>query len=109
VEVDILVNNAGVGLHGPFAEQDVDAITRLVMLNVTALTTLARLALPQMLARRSGRILKCGVPGRLSTRRTAGRGVLRDQVVRPVVLEGPRPGIARERRKRDRVMSRTQQ
>jgi uncharacterized protein len=57
VEVDILVNNAGVGLHGPFGEQDVDAITRLVALNVTALTTLARLALPQMLARRSGRIL----------------------------------------------------
>jgi short-subunit dehydrogenase len=57
VSVHTLVNNAGVGLHGPFGEQDVDAISRLVTLNVTALTTLTRLALPDMLARRSGRIL----------------------------------------------------
>jgi short-subunit dehydrogenase len=57
VSVQTLVNNAGVGLHGPFGEQDVDAISRLVTLNVTALTTLTRLALPDMLARRSGRIL----------------------------------------------------
>jgi short-subunit dehydrogenase len=40
-----------------FSEQDVDAINRLVTLNVAALTTLARLALPDMLARRTGRIL----------------------------------------------------
>jgi short-subunit dehydrogenase len=57
VTVDVLVNNAGVGLHGVFSEQDVDAINRLVTLNVAALTTLARLALPDMLARRTGRIL----------------------------------------------------
>jgi short-subunit dehydrogenase len=57
VAVSALVNNAGIGLHGAFGEQDVDAISRLVTLNVTALTTLTRLALPEMLARRSGRIL----------------------------------------------------
>jgi short-subunit dehydrogenase len=57
VAVDILVNNAGVGLHGAFGQQDPDAISRLVTLNVTALTTLTQLALPEMLARRSGRIL----------------------------------------------------
>jgi short-subunit dehydrogenase len=57
VSVNTLVNNAGVGLHGAFAEQDVDAISRLVSVNVTALTTLTRLALPAMVARRSGRIL----------------------------------------------------
>ena len=57
VTVDVLVNNAGVGLHGAFAEQNVDAIDRLVALNVSALTTLTRLALPDMLARRSGRVL----------------------------------------------------
>jgi len=57
VVVDALVNNAGVGLHGPFSEQDVDAINRLVTLNVAALTTLTRLALPDMLARRRGRIM----------------------------------------------------
>jgi short-subunit dehydrogenase len=57
VAVNTLVNNAGVGLHGPLAEQDVDAVERLVTLNVAALTTLTRLALREMLARRSGRIL----------------------------------------------------
>ena len=36
--VGTLVNNAGIGLHGGFAEQDVDAIERLVTLNVTAVT-----------------------------------------------------------------------
>lgn len=55
--IDTLVNNAGVGLHGAFAGQDVDEINRLVTLNVMALTTLTRLALPAMVARRSGRIL----------------------------------------------------
>lgn len=55
--VDALVNDAGIGLHGAFSEQDVDAITRLVTLNVLALTTLTRLALPDMLARRRGRVL----------------------------------------------------
>ena len=55
--VDALVNNAGVGLHGAFAEQNVDEINRLVTLNVTDLTTLTRLALPDMVARRNGRIL----------------------------------------------------
>jgi short-subunit dehydrogenase len=57
VSVDILVNNAGAGLHGAFGEQNVDGIGRLVTLNVAALTTLTRLALPQMLAERRGRIL----------------------------------------------------
>src|SRR5262245_52262566 len=40
VAVDILVNNAGVGLHGVFGDQDIDAINRLLTLNVTAVTTL---------------------------------------------------------------------
>ncbi len=57
VTVDVLINNAGIGLSGPFAEQDLDAVDRLVALNVLALTTLTRLVLPGMLARRRGRIL----------------------------------------------------
>lgn len=57
VVVSTLVNNAGVGLHGEFAAQDLDAIEGLVALNVTALTTLTRLALPGMVSRRMGRIL----------------------------------------------------
>jgi short-subunit dehydrogenase len=57
VAMDILVNNAGVGLHGPLSEQAPDAIGRMLELNVGALTSLTRLALPGMRERRWGRIL----------------------------------------------------
>ncbi len=56
-EIDVLVNNAGTGMYGTFATQDVLALQRMLELNVTALTTLTRLALPPMLERRRGRIL----------------------------------------------------
>jgi len=58
--VDILVNNAGSGLYGPLAQQDGDALSAMLELNVVALTTLTRLALPGMLKRRRGRILNVG-------------------------------------------------
>ncbi len=54
---DFLVNNAGVGLAGPFAEADADAVDALLALNVTAATRLARYVLPGMLARECGGIL----------------------------------------------------
>jgi uncharacterized protein len=57
LEIDILVNNAGLGLYGPFAEQEPNAIAAMAELNVVALTTLTRLALPAMLERGWGRIL----------------------------------------------------
>ncbi len=57
VAIEILVNNAGIGLHGPFGDQEIGVIHRLVELNVRALTTLTRLALPRMLAEHRGRIL----------------------------------------------------
>lgn len=55
--VDVLVNNAGVGRYGMFAEHDLKALQGMVDLNVAALTTLTRLALPGMLQRGKGRIL----------------------------------------------------
>jgi short-subunit dehydrogenase len=55
--VDLLVNNAGVGAHGELAQQALDVIQRMVTLNVASLTTLTRLALPGMIARKRGRIL----------------------------------------------------
>jgi uncharacterized protein len=55
--VDILVNNAGVGAYGELADQSIDVVTRMQMINVVALTSLTRLALPGMLARKRGRIL----------------------------------------------------
>jgi short-subunit dehydrogenase len=55
--IEILINNAGFGLRGPFAETDWLAEQRLVEVNIKALTHLTKLYLPDMLRRRSGRIL----------------------------------------------------
>jgi short-subunit dehydrogenase len=68
--VEILINNAGFGLRGPFAETDWSAEARLIQVNVTALVNLTKLFLPEMLGRRSGRILNVAstaafVPGPL--------------------------------------------
>jgi short-subunit dehydrogenase len=60
IVVDILVNNAGSGVYGPLAQEDLSAVSAMVELNVSALTTLTRLALPGMLERRWGRILNVG-------------------------------------------------
>ncbi len=48
---------SGVGLYGPVSDQAPDALARMVELNVAALTSLTRLALPGMRERRWGRIL----------------------------------------------------
>jgi short-subunit dehydrogenase len=55
--VDVLVNNAGAGYSGRFAEQDLQSVLDMIQLNVTALTRLTTLVLPQMIAARRGRIL----------------------------------------------------
>ena len=57
IAIDVLVNNAGVGLYGPLQEQDPEELDRMLQLNMAALTTLTRLALPGMRQRRWGRIL----------------------------------------------------
>jgi len=57
LRVDVLVNNAGFGENKLFAEQDMRRILEMIQLNMTTLTQLTRLALPQMLAGRKGRIL----------------------------------------------------
>lgn len=58
--VDVLVNNAGVGTACAFAETDPAALETMVRLNMEALTTLTRLALPAMRQRCRGRILNLG-------------------------------------------------
>jgi short-subunit dehydrogenase len=57
LRIDILVNNAGVGAYGEFQTQSLQELVRMQMLNVVTLTSLTRLALPEMLARKHGRIL----------------------------------------------------
>lgn len=57
ITVDVLVNNAGFGQYGLFAENDLGECLRQIQLNVTTLTHLTRLYLPDMLERKNGRIL----------------------------------------------------
>ena len=54
IVIDILVNNAGSGFYGNVKDQDPDALERMLQVNVVALTSLTRLALPGMQARRWG-------------------------------------------------------
>ena len=56
-EIDILVNNAGFGLGGKFAETPLRTELEMIQLNVSAVTHLTKLFLPQMLQRGRGRIL----------------------------------------------------
>ena len=55
--IDYLINNAGLGSHGMFAESDWGREKTSIDVNVTALTELCKLAVPQMLEIGEGRIL----------------------------------------------------
>jgi uncharacterized protein len=55
--VDSLALNAGVGVGGAFAETDLDAELNLLALNIVSPVHLAKLVLPDMVARGHGRIL----------------------------------------------------
>ena len=56
-DVDVLINNAGVALKGPFHELGVDALRRLVDVNVLAPLLLSRAYLPGFITRGSGTIV----------------------------------------------------
>lgn len=56
-EIEFLVNNAGFGTIGRFARADLQTQLSILQVNVVALTHLTRLILPEMLKRRSGRIM----------------------------------------------------
>lgn len=55
--ITLLVNNAGVGTHTPLVESDVDAMSRMIDLNVTALTRLTYAAVPGFLSRGKGALI----------------------------------------------------
>jgi hypothetical protein len=57
VAIDVLINNAGFGTHGEFAGEDPAEQSRMLQVNVVALTMLTRLLLPGMIERRRGRVL----------------------------------------------------
>jgi hypothetical protein len=57
LDVDLLINNAGLGDSGPFAKSDPFRNNEMTLVNVTALTSLTRHLLPQMIAKRRSGIL----------------------------------------------------
>lgn len=61
--LDVLINDAGLGLGGDFVQHGTADLDRLVALNITALTRVTRLALPDMLARGRGGILNVASMG----------------------------------------------
>jgi uncharacterized protein len=56
-DVDYLINNAGFGDYGFFHESDWDKQERMINVNMLALTHLTRLFLPEMVKRKSGKIM----------------------------------------------------
>ena len=54
---DVLVNNAGIGLSGPYANHEPQAVARLIDTNVRALSLLMRRFLPDMCIRGRGGML----------------------------------------------------
>jgi short-subunit dehydrogenase len=55
--VTLLVNNAGIGTHTPLLDSDVDKMTQMIELNVTALTRLTYAAVPGFVARGKGAVI----------------------------------------------------
>lgn len=55
--IGLLVNNAGIGTHTPLLASDVEAMTRMVALNVTAPMRLAYAAVPGFVARGGGTVI----------------------------------------------------
>ncbi|WP_025599333.1 SDR family NAD(P)-dependent oxidoreductase [Burkholderia sp. WSM2230] len=55
--ITLLVNNAGVGTHTPLLDSDVDAMQRMIDLNVSALTRLTYAAVPGFVARGKGALI----------------------------------------------------
>ena len=57
LHIDVLINNAGLGDSGPFLKSDPVRNNQMTLVNVTALTSLTRHLLPQMISRGHGAIL----------------------------------------------------
>ena len=72
IQVEILMNNAGLGGYGNFNERELSKELDMIQLNIVTLTELTHLILPQMVARKSGKILNTAstagfMPGPLQT------------------------------------------
>lgn len=63
VQIDFLINNAGLGSVGFFDETDLSATQNIIDVNISTLTQLTSLFLPQFVARNSGRVLNVSSVG----------------------------------------------
>lgn len=63
IEIDLLVNAAGVSHRGPVGETDPSDLTKLIKLNVSALTELTALYVSRMLKRGHGAIINIASTG----------------------------------------------
>lgn len=57
IQIDILINNAGFGALGKFHELDLNRQISMINLNVTSLTILTHLFLPDFIGRNQGKVL----------------------------------------------------
>ena len=57
LEIEVLINNAGVGEFGHFTDYPLEKDEQMINLNMLELTQFCKLYLPQMVARKSGKIL----------------------------------------------------
>ncbi len=57
ITIDFLVNNAGIGVFDFFADANWNKTEQMINLNITSLTKMCRLFIPDMVARKSGKIL----------------------------------------------------
>jgi short-subunit dehydrogenase len=57
ISIDYLINNAGFGDYGFFSDADLNKISQMISLNITALTHLMRLYLHDMTKRGKGKIM----------------------------------------------------
>ena len=55
--IDTLINNAGLGDTGRFDQENPERILSMLQVNIIALTELTRLVLPQMVARKRGKVM----------------------------------------------------
>lgn len=57
IQIDVLVNDAGQGQYGLFAETDINRELDIIQLNIGATISLVKCFLPEMIARKDGKIL----------------------------------------------------
>jgi NADP-dependent 3-hydroxy acid dehydrogenase YdfG len=74
-KIDILVNNAGMGVFKPFTEMDLNEFDQMWKLNVRAVFSITKSALPHMLKARSGEVVNiCSLAGKNSFKGGTGYG-----------------------------------